>query len=130
MAGHVKTLGWIGVLRALLGSALGVWLILRAATVDSHPAAESWDALGFRVAGGFLLLLALVWLVQGIGAIRLRPWARRGGLFASVLDLCNLLGFPLFTALGLYGVVVYRSHDTRHFFASRDLSRSPAVPGG
>lgn len=119
MPDHVRALGVIGIVRALLGVALGCWLLLEASSL----AAESYDPrvaegtvrfdrTAFQVLGGLALVVAPFRAIQGVLALARRPLARPLGLGLATLDVLNLCLFPLSTALGLYGLVVYLNAET------------------
>ena len=119
MLEHVKALGWIGVARAAVAAFAGGFLLEYGPEFAAKSAAEPWDALAFESVGWVLVAFAPLHLLQGIGALCGYAWALRFGLFLSGVDLINLLGFPVLTALGLYGLVVYRNAETREHFLSR-----------
>jgi hypothetical protein len=127
MAEHVRTLGWIGVVRAVLGMLLGPYLVYKSLTLTresygSTPVTQevlAFDAAVFLGIGAFLAASGLVRLVQAVGALGSRPWARRAGLALGVFDILNLAFFPVSMSLGLYAVVVYRHPDTQDRFGPR-----------
>src|SRR5688572_24046667 len=124
MVEHVIALGWINLARALLGLAFGGILIWRANwPIESlaYAADEnfSFDQYAFLVVGTISIVIAHVRAAQSIGSFLLRRWGRILGLALALLDIANLLLFPLSTALGLYGLVVYRHPDTLDQFRSR-----------
>jgi hypothetical protein len=123
MVAHVIALGCIGVVRSVLGFTLAAFLLKYADVVTTLDEAEPWDAAAFRVFGGGLLLLSVMWLVQGVAVLLGRRWGRPLGLMLSGIDLVNLAGFPVFTGLGLYALVVYRHADTVDYFATADRRR-------
>jgi hypothetical protein len=119
MLEHIKALGWIGIARASVTASAGGLLLYYWPEFAGKLAAEPWDALAFQIVGWVLVASAPLRLLQAIGALRGYPWALPFGLFLSGVDLINLLGFPVLTALGLYGLVVYRNAETREHFLSR-----------
>jgi hypothetical protein len=137
MLEHVKILSAIGVVRALLGAALGVVLLVKAGNLRTPdylprrelsraPTAEEtetmrFDEVVFRVGGAACLLIAIARLTQGIGAFCAAAWARRGGLALAAFDIANLTLFPLSTALGLYGLVVFRHPEAVEWFRRRAM---------
>ena len=117
MLEHVKALGWIAIIRALIAALCGSFLLYKAEYFGGKSGAEPWDTLGFQVVGAVLVAFAPIRIIQGVGALRGSSWALPFGLVLSGIDLINLLGFPVLTAFGLYGLVVYRNAETReHFF--------------
>lgn len=127
MADHVIVLGILGIVRALLGFALGAWLIAVAADLspqrydDYSLKAEvvEFDRTAFRAVGAAALVLAPLRALQGILALRRKRLACFGGLALACVDLANLALFPISTALGLYGLVVYRHPTTAEYLGCR-----------
>lgn len=127
MAEHVRMLARIGLLRALLGIALGPILLYKSGALTRESYGSTWvtpDVLAFDAAvllgvGAFLLAGGIARLIQASGALLSRPWARRFGLALGVFDIVNLAFFPISMALGLYAVVVYRHPDTLDRFEPR-----------
>jgi hypothetical protein len=123
MTTHVKVLGVLyaafsalGICAALfLGLAVGTATGIVAANGD-HDAAAAVPIIG--LAGSalviFLLAVSLPGLIAGIGMIKLRPWARIVGI---VLSAINLIGFPIGTILGAYGLWVLLNKETERLFA-------------
>jgi hypothetical protein len=122
MLTHVKVvavlyivLGALGVLAALLlmmvfGVAAG------SVGVSGDPdAAVALPIIGFVGTGLFIFLLAisLPGIVVGFGLLKLRPWARIGGIVLSAINLINL---PLGTILGIYGLVILLNKETEQLF--------------
>jgi len=127
MLEHVKILGRIGIARALLGVALGSYLIWSAQALDIvaygltqvTPDTVQFDRTAFMVIGGLCLAMAPVRCVQAILALKGRPSARLFGMGLAIWDAVNLSLFPVSTALGLYGIVVYHNPETVGYFESR-----------
>jgi hypothetical protein len=132
MVEHIRFLAAIALVRGGLGIAAGVLLLVKAFRLEPrfyYPTMVSndviaFDAAAFRIGGCVLLVLSAAFLVQGAGALLTRPWARRLGFALAAIDLVNLILFPLSTALGLYGLVVYRHPDVRDWF---ERHGAPAV---
>ena len=128
MVEHVIALGWINLTRALLGLAFGGILLWRAKwprEISVYVPDEnfSFDQYAFLVVGTLSIVLAHLRAAQGIGTFLLRRWSRLLGLALALFDIANLVLFPLSTALGLYGLVVYRHPDTFEQFRSGDQAR-------
>ena len=60
-----------------------------------------------------LVILSLPSLVIGVGLIKLRPWARIGGMVLSVMSLIMV---PFGTVIGAYGLWVLFSKETERLF--------------
>lgn len=132
MGEHVRALGIIGIVRSAIALTFGLWLLAKAQSLEPSdygiplPSMETLlaDQLTFRIVGIAMLVLAPVWAVQAILALTRKPLARRFGTGIALFDLVNLVFFPLSTALGLYGLVVYHHPDTALHL--RDLR--PRIP--
>jgi len=130
METHVKV---FAVLQIALGAlcllaALGLTLVFiggfGAASVSDNP--DAAIALPFIGVTGialvsFLLVLSLPGIITGIGLLRLRPWARVLGI---VLSIIGLMGFPLGTMIGVYGLWVLFSKDTERLFGAQPSATS------
>jgi hypothetical protein len=57
-----------------------------------------------------VLVFSLPTLVEGIGLLRGRPWAKRFGLIIAALNLVN---FPIGTPVGAYGLWVLSDSGRR-----------------
>ena len=134
MADHVRTLAYIGFIRAALGLGIGAYLIFKASALNVvhyglTPVTEELfdlDRTSFYVIGIVWVGLALLRVIQAIQAFRGKPSARVFGLGLAIWDIVNLPLLPVSTALGLYGLVVYRHPDTMVFFESHRQGRQPA----
>jgi hypothetical protein len=127
METHVKVLAVLHLVLAVAGVLIALAIVLATGAVTGlvGTAADPYDA---RVAIPFIRLagtaiaivfvsLAVPGVVVGLGMLRLRPWARVGGIVLSALCLVHV---PFGTALGVYGLWVLFSRDTeRLFLASR-----------
>ena len=127
MSDHLKVLAKIGIARAVIGLALGAFLIWKAATFEAMDYGEApptveiqqLDRTVIRILGIGCLVLAPVRALQAMLVLRERRQGRVLGKALALWDMVNLLLFPVSTALGLYGFVVYRHPDTVGFFESR-----------
>ena len=124
MQTHVKVVGVLFIVLSALGVllALGVGAIfgmagMAGAAADSEDAAVALPILG--ITGGlvtfFLLALSLPGLATGFGLLMFKPWARILGIVLSALQL---IGFPIGTAIGIYGLWVLLNKDTERLFSS------------
>lgn len=127
MQTHVKVVGVLFIVLSALGVllALGVGAIfgmagMAGAAADSEDAAVALPILG--ITGGlvtfFLLALSLPGLATGFGLLMFKPWARILGIVLSALQL---IGFPVGTAIGIYGLWVLLNKDTERLFSSGGL---------
>jgi hypothetical protein len=133
MVSHILTLAVIQCVHALIGLALGAFLILRSFHIPPGRLSrlEPGDLRAFLIAGLVCLALSLARAFQGALALRLAAasrrrgvgpgpgpgrLARRLGVLLWVTDLLDIFGFPLTTALGTYGILVYRNPEALDFF--------------
>lgn len=124
---HVKVLGWLGVARSVLALALALLLLVKSENLGQSSygfprvsvETVEFDQLAFRWVGGLCFFFSVLRVIQGALALLGRSWARRFGLALAMFDLVNLALFPVSTALGLYGLVVYRHPDTLDHFAGK-----------
>ena len=143
MVSHIFVLGVIQALRALLGGAAGGFLIYRSFVIplDWQSRLEPGDRGAFLAAGIVFLVLAVLRGFQGllvlleVAASRRRentPFRSRGrltrrmGLALAIFDLVDLTFFPVTTACGTYGLLVYRHPDSLDFFEGAFEARPPA----
>jgi len=124
MAQHVKILGILHIVFGSLGilGALAVLAIFGGLSafvnMSDHPG--DFPAAPIMVMIGiFVFVLVLVisvpGFVIGIGLVQFRPWARVAGIVISAFDL---LGVPLHTLLGIYGLWVLLNRETEQMFGA------------
>ncbi len=142
---HVRALGILGIVRSILAAGIGLALLWKSQDVTLQEYAKnrfeleapvyntedrailSFDRNAFAAVGVVCLGLAIVRLAQAVGALFWRGWARRLGLGLACFDVFNLALFPVSTALGLYGLVVYRKAETAERFAARRVAAAGSV---
>lgn len=108
----VAAVGIVGLM--LLGGVAGV-VSLSGNTGDFHDlgiAAPILAMIGIAIAI-FFLVLALPSLIGGWGLLNFKPWAR---ILMIVVSSLHLLHVPLGTALGIYGLWVLLSEESRRLF--------------
>lgn len=120
---HVKVLGvlfvalsGLGVLAALIvmigiGGAAGI--VGTAAQPEDAALAVPIIGMVGSIAVMVLLVTSLPGIVAGIGLLKFRPWARILGI---VLSAICLLGFPVGTIFGAYGLWVLLNKETERLF--------------
>lgn len=119
---HLKVVGILGVVRAVLGLCLGAFLLWKSGRIAREDYLQNhfelappvfneedettlrFDRWAFQVGGVAFLALAGTRLVQGAALLTSRVWALPLGLGLAGVDLVNLAFFPLSTALGLYAL--------------------------
>jgi hypothetical protein len=121
---HVRILGILHIVLASLGilAALFMLALFGGAASLIGIAAQHDPAAGIAVPvvgfiGGaiflFLVLVSVPGIVAGIGLLKFQSWSRILGIVISALQLFNV---PFGTALGIYGLWVLLSEDTRRLF--------------
>jgi hypothetical protein len=134
MIEHLRALGFVSLLRALVELGLGAYLIL--VVVNWEVTAPNWptwpparhadaeplggDRTAFLAFGAVLPFFCAVRSAQALCALTGRRWARRAGIVLAVLDLATPITLPF----ALWGLVVYRHPETRDYFARRAQQRS------
>lgn len=124
MSDHLKVLSLLGFLRAGAGLILGSYLLWKAANLgfadyEGTPltADIEWlDRTAFRALGIACLTLAPIRAAQAALVLLGHTLGRVMGVWLALFDMVNLMIFPISTALGIYGFVVYRSHGAVLFF--------------
>lgn len=124
MATHVKV---IAVLFLLFGTAF-VALALFApllmnllagfvGSADDADAATAAAALGFTglAVGAILLLIAIPYIVCGVGLFKRRNWARLLGILLAAIAVIR---FPIGTVFGVYALVILIRKDTAALFTA------------
>lgn len=120
---HVKVLGvlfaalsGLGLLAALIvmigiGGAAGI--VGTAAEPEDAALAVPIIGIAGSIAVVMLLVVSLPGIVAGIGLLEFKPWARILGI---VLCAICLLGFPIGTIFGVYGLWVLLNKETERLF--------------
>jgi hypothetical protein len=130
METHVKVLGVIHIVFSAMGLCVALLMSLvfggAAGIVGASGDPDAQIAIPIigltgTVLVGFLLAASLPGLVVGVGLLKLRPWARIGGIVLSIFDLIFV---PLGTIVGIYGLWVLFSKDTEPLFTPA----SPTAP--
>ena len=123
MDNHVRVLGIInivfGVFGVLLLLGLAMIFAIAMANADIGHLSDG-DELAVMIAsvigmvfGALFLVVSIVGILAGINLMNYRPWARTAVIIISCI---NLLNIPFGTALGVYGLWVLVSDETRQLF--------------
>jgi hypothetical protein len=123
MQQHVKilailhiVLGGLGVLAALIVMAvfggLAGLVHLSDGGSDSMIAGSVLGLIG-AVVTIVVLVISVPELIAGVGLLTFQPWAR---ILTIVLSAIELPGFPIHTALGIYGLWVLLSNEGTALF--------------
>ena len=126
MDSHVKILGILHIVLGALGGLCGLaflGLFGGIASIVGMSAATGGDpdaAVAAPVVGGIgvilafvILLFSLPGIIIGWGIMKYKPWARMLGIIFSALQL---LGVPVGTAIGIYGLWVLLNNETVALF--------------
>lgn len=116
MKKHIEVLGWLYIVFGALGLILGVTLFIFFAGLALIPD----DTLGVSVLliigwglGGLMVVTSIPEIVDGIGLLQRKSWAR---ILVLIPGFFNLLDIPLGTALGIYTLwVLLKEESTRLF---------------
>lgn len=128
---HVRVLGAIYIAFAALGLLFAAILLIgTGGAVGIVGASGDPDAaIAIPIIGiagtalvAVILLLCLPGLAAGVGLLYFKPWARVLGI---VIAAINLLGFPWFTVLGVYGLWVLLSKDSEQLFDGSSPAATP-----
>jgi hypothetical protein len=137
MLEHVRVLGYLGLFRAALGAALGIYLVWKSAHLDLSAYGLTFvteeilrlDGKAFLLLGWLCIGMSCLRVAQGVLTLKRKARARPFGVGLALFDFLNLALFPVSTALGLYGFVVYRHPETAGFFERQDAT-NPLTAGG
>jgi hypothetical protein len=129
MRDHVKILGILNIIAGSLTACAGLAILLLLGGLGGIIAAAVRNSVGdgpdtawiaapiFATIGiciaGFLILLSAPSIIGGIGLLHYKPWSR---ILMIIVSGFHLLHVPLGTALGVYGLWVLVSEDTRRLF--------------
>ncbi len=133
METHVKVVGVIFIVLGALGVVVALGFLLffgglaGLAGRQNTEAAQAAPLLGGL--GLFLFICIAVFsvpgLLTGMGLLRFREWARILGI---VLSAFHLLGFPLGTIFGIYGLWTLLNQQTIPLFKGVPAAAPPAIP--
>ena len=125
MQQHVKILAILNIVLGALG-VVGALVILvlfgglaAIAGSDPNPQAHGGAAVLGLIGGigSFIVaVLSVPCIIAGFGLLKFRSWAHMLGIVLSVLNIINFMGFPISTALGVYGLWVLLNKDTKPLF--------------
>ena len=123
MQQHVKVLAILHIVVSALGllAALVILAVFGGLAGIARISDHSDNGL---IAGGVLgligaiivivvMIISLPGLIAGIGLLSFQPWAR---ILTIILSALELPGFPLHTALGIYGLWVLLSNEGTALF--------------
>jgi hypothetical protein len=122
METHVKVLGALQIGLGGLGlfGAVVLLILFGGAAGLAGASGDADAAIAMPVIGitgvalvGFMVALSLPSVIVGIGLLRLRPWARIGGIVVSVFGLMMI---PFGTIVGIYGLWVLFSKEGERLF--------------
>ncbi len=113
---HVKVVGWLHVLEAILyiGGAVLIMIFFAGLGImaDDPQALGILSLVGF-CGGGFLLLIGVPVALAGWGLLHRRSWSR---VLAMVLAVLGLFLFPIGTIVGIYVLFVLTAAPAAEYF--------------
>jgi hypothetical protein len=136
---HIKILGWLHVVFAVIGILIGLAVFaffggiagligMSDTSDDRFVAMPIVGAIGGLVLI-FMLLISIPGLIVGYGLVTFRPWSRVLGIVMSALHLLNV---PFGTMLGVYGLWVLLSAESVAILergaAPQPLATQPPYP--
>ncbi len=113
-----------GIMVGLIYGVLGIAFTANAHRQEEQFIGTMFIILAFVVAG-FVLLFAGINLMSGYKMFKEKAGARTWGIVASIICL---LGFPLGTALGIYGLWFLFGEEGKQFYGNSNQSYHPPVP--
>jgi hypothetical protein len=126
MEQHIKILGILNIVWGSIGAVAGLVILIIAGgaygfigEISFHQSEAAVALPIIAIIGGsiavLLLLLSAPAIIAGIGLLRLRPW---GKILAIIVSALHLFSIPFGTALGIYGLWVLCSRESRDCFVS------------
>ena len=132
MQQHVKILGILHIVLGCLGvlGALVVFTIFGglagmvhfADSADESLVGSAVLGLVGLVASVVVLVISVPGLIAGIGLLTYQPWAR---ILTIIISALELPGFPVHTALGIYGLWVLLSNEGAALFQRQWSGANP-----
>ncbi|MEZ4769835.1 MAG: hypothetical protein R2844_15560 [Caldilineales bacterium] len=132
---HVKIVGWLRILSAVLVAVIGGGLLALLAGLGVFAGAASEEAIAFWVlsltgvfVAGLMVVLAIPGFIAGIGLLKRKNWGRILAIIVAAFDLIN---FPIGTVIALYSFYVLFQHSADAYFrgSSSGTAVEPAPPG-
>lgn len=143
MRDHIKIVGILNIVMGSITALVGVVILLMMGTIAGFVAASISSLDGTNYQNGaiaapivatigvalaiFFLALGLPSILGGWGLMHYRPWSR---ILMIVVSVFHLFHIPLGTALGVYGLWVLLSDESRRLLESGGAFTAPAVAGG
>jgi hypothetical protein len=115
---HVKVLAWILIISAIFMAVPGLSLMLFPGIIIAghmFPATPLFGPLFLVIALVFITIPAGI-AYTGIGLLQYREWGRS---VATILAIFMLIGFPFFTAIGIYALWVLNSKEGSNSYKLR-----------
>jgi hypothetical protein len=115
---HVKVLAWILIISAIFMAVPGLSLILFPGMMMAghlFPAPHLMGPLFLVISLVFITIPAGI-AFTGVGLLQYREWGRA---VATILAIFMLIGFPFFTAIGIYALWVLNSREGSNSYKLR-----------
>jgi hypothetical protein len=125
MRDHVRILAYLHIVFGGLGAVAAIIVLLVFGGIAgivgaTNPGDVDARTIAMPIIGvvglaicGFVLLLSLPGMIAGFGLLKFRRWAR---ILTIVLSALDLPGFPIGTALGVYGLWVLLQPESERLF--------------
>lgn len=113
-----------GIFVALIYGGMGAFM-LSAARRSDEQAMGAFFLIAAVVVGVLVSIFAGLMLLTGWKLLKQKPGARTWGIVASIVAL---LGFPLGTALGVYGLWFLFGEDGKRFYAGDSAANNYPPP--
>lgn len=101
-----------GIMVALIYGGMGVGFLAQSHSRDERMVGSLFIVLAFVIAP-IVLIFAGIFLAAGMKLLKERSGGRTWGIVASII---SLLGFPLGTALGIYGLWFLFGEQGKQFY--------------
>jgi hypothetical protein len=122
MESQIKVLGWLYIILGIIGLLSAVclgFIIVGAGYISQDDIAIRTTIIVATVLGLLMLIVSAPGIVAGGGLLLHRQWAR---IFAILLGILNLPGFPVGTILGVYTLVVLLDDRSSKLFDKNTLN--------
>ena len=115
-----------GVLAAAIYGGMGVFMLGTLRREEEQLMGGIFVALAV-VFGIVILLFGAFYVLTGLKVMKMHPIGRTLGIIASCIAL---LGFPLGTALGIYGLWFFFGDMGKNLYSGLSVSTPPPTPPG
>ncbi len=110
---HIDVISVLWIVSGCLGILMGIFILVLFNGIAYIPDMD-WEAsqilkiIGVWV-GGFIALFSVPEIIGGIALTKRKEWGR---ILVLVVSFFNLIWFPLWTALGVYSIVILLNDES------------------